>query len=122
MKKFFNRLLGSDGKYEGVEYCDTCSGSPTKWSMRLEGDRVFFYEKDKTDFQFHEFSKAELEANDCHFYFYEDKGNFIQSSINQPESKRHEKVKILFGVNEIRILAENRNIVFNKSLLGSLFV
>ncbi|WP_324778413.1 hypothetical protein, partial [Ralstonia pickettii] len=85
-------------------------------------DRVFFYEKDKTDFQFHEFSKAELEANDCHFYFYEDKGNFIQSSINQPESKRHEKVKILFGVNEIRILAENRNIVFNKSLLGSLFV
>lgn len=117
MRKLLNRLFGSDGKYKGKEYCETCSGSPNTWFMRLEGDSVMFYEKSHNDFQLHELSKSELEANDFEFYFYQDSYDFVKSSMEKPKSTRHEKVKILFGEREIRILASNRNIVFRKCLL-----
>lgn len=117
MRKLLNRLFGSDGKYKGKEYCETCSGSPNAWFMRLEGDSVRFYEKSHNDFQFHELSKSELEENDFEFYFYQERNDLVKSSMEEPKSSKHEKVKILFGEGEIRILAEGRNIVFRKCLL-----
>ncbi|WP_175843127.1 MULTISPECIES: hypothetical protein [Burkholderiaceae] len=115
MRKLLNRLFGSDGKYKGEEYCETCSGKSNPWVMKVDGDSVLFYERAVDGYLLHEFSKKELKANNDEFYFYEDYG--VRSSIEKPMIERHEKVKIVFGEREIRILASNRNIVFRKCLL-----
>ncbi|MFJ1394626.1 hypothetical protein ACIKQ7_19695, partial [Acinetobacter baumannii] len=91
------------------EYCDSCSGQSNPWFMNLNGDSILFYEKSKDGLMLHEFSKKELEANNDEFYFYEDFGNFVRSSIDKPIARKHEQAKIVFGVREIRILTPNRN-------------
>ncbi|MDN8026745.1 hypothetical protein QZN10_39690 [Burkholderia contaminans] len=120
MKKLLNWFFGADGKYKGIEYCDSCSGQSNPWFMNLNGDSILFYEKSKDGLMLHEFSKKELEANNDEFYFYEDFGNFVRSSIDKPIARKHEQAKIVFGVREIRILTPNRNIVFHRCDLVAL--
>ncbi|ABO55668.1 hypothetical protein LA345_16100 [Burkholderia vietnamiensis] len=114
MKKFLDKIFGSDGTYNGKEVCSTCEGPSTKWKMIIKGDNIWFYELSPED-TWHEFSKQELEQNDNEFYFYEDGRNLVETSIEKPTARRFERVKILFGKREVRILGEGRNIVFHKA-------
>ncbi|MBU9553874.1 hypothetical protein [Burkholderia multivorans] len=117
--KFLQKLFGSEGKYKGIEICDSCIGLSGLWKMNIDGDKVSFTEKDDGITTYHSFSKKELDMKDNEFYFYEKRINgtwITESSLFKPDSTKFEKVKIIFGAREVRILAEGRNIVFSKCL------